>query len=107
MQCSAMSRKVAAPFSAMVILAIAILFAGHARAQVSGATLSGTVSDPSGAVIAGAQLSILNKATGITRTVTTDTAGLYSAPNLQPGPYEVSVSAPGFSVTKQENLTLT
>src|SRR6202790_353673 len=102
MQC-----RVAAPLSAMVILALAILSPTHARAQVSGATLSGTVSDPSGAVIAGAQVSITNKATGIVRTVTTDNAGLYSAPNLQPGPYEVAISAMGFSTTKEQNLTLT
>jgi uncharacterized membrane protein len=54
-----------------------------------------------------AQLSITNKATGIARTVTSDSAGLYSAPNLQPGPYEVTIAATGFSTTKEENITLT
>jgi hypothetical protein len=81
--------------------------ASPAYAQVSGATLSGTITDPSGAVIAGAQVTIANKATGVSRAVTTDTAGLYSAPNLLPGPYEVTIAAPGFSTTKQENITLT
>ncbi len=107
MPCSIVLRRVAATLSVMAILAIANLFTGQASAQVSGATLSGTVTDPSGAVIAGAQVLIANKATGITRTATTDAAGLYAAPNLQPGPYEVTISAPGFSVTKQENITLT
>jgi hypothetical protein len=93
--------------SAVAFLTIATLFTGQARAQVSGATLSGTVTDPSGAVIAAAQVSILNKATGITRTATTDSAGLFAAPNLQPGLYEVTVAAAGFSTTKQENITLT
>src|SRR6266851_2097925 len=93
--------------SAFVILAIAILSASPAYAQVSGATLSGTITDPSGAAIAGAMVAITNKATGVSRDVTTDTAGLYSAPNLLPGPYEVAASASGFSTTKQADLTLT
>jgi hypothetical protein len=93
--------------SAFVILAIAILSASPAYAQVSGATLSGTITDPSGAAIANAKLSITNKATGVTRDVTTDAAGFYSAPNLLPGDYEVSASAPGFSTTKESNITLT
>ena len=100
-------RGVTAPFSVMFILAIAILSANHASAQVSGATLSGTITDPSGAAIAGAKLSIANKATGVTRDVTTDTAGFYSAPNLLPGLYEVTAGSSGFSTAKQSDLTLT
>jgi hypothetical protein len=76
------------------------------RAQVTGATLSGTVTDPSGSIIAGADVAIKNLGTGIVRSVTTDSAGLYSAPNLIPGDYEVSVSAAGFSKAVQSNLTL-
>src|SRR6266853_4322037 len=100
-------RRVTAPFSVMVILAMAILSANQAYAQVSGATLSGTITDPSGAAIAGAKVSVTNRATGVSRVVTRDTAGLYSAPNLLPGPYEVAASASGFSTTKQADLTLT
>ena len=93
--------------SIAVLLALAYLSAGEARAQVAGATLSGTVTDPSGAVIAGAQVVIANKATGVSRTVTTDAAGLYTAPNIQPGDYEVTITAAGFSTTKEQNVTLT
>jgi hypothetical protein len=100
-------RRIAAPFSVMVILAIGILSASNASAQVSGATLSGTITDPSGAAIAGAKVSVTNKATGVIRDVTSDDAGFYSAPNLLPGPYEVAASASGFSTTKQSDLTLT
>jgi hypothetical protein len=89
-----------------VILAIAILSTGQAYAQVSGATLSGTITDPSGAAIAGAKVSITNTATGVTRDVTADAAGFYSAPNLLPGPYDVTVGASGFSTTKEPNITL-
>ena len=94
-------------FSLSVILAITMLSASQARAQVSGARLTGTVTDPSGAAIAGAQVSILNKATGVNRAVVTDSAGLYSAPNLLPGVYDASVSAPGFSTAKELDITLT
>src|ERR1700720_1310157 len=66
-------------------------------AQVTGATLSGTVTDASGAVIANAQVSIKNTATGITKDVTADSAGFCTAPNLPAGPYELKVTAAGFN----------
>jgi hypothetical protein len=75
------------------------------HAQVTGATLSGTVTDASGAVIANAQVSIRNTATGITKDTTTDSAGFYAAPNLPAGPYEVKVTAAGFN-TLVTNVTL-
>src|SRR5579863_3392072 len=103
----ALSHRIPASFSLLVILAIVIFSAGHAYAQVSGATLSGTITDPSGAAIAGAKVSISNKATGVVRDVTTDAAGLYSAPNLLPGVYDVTASASGFSAAKESDITLT
>src|SRR3984893_4407134 len=77
-----------------------------ARAQVTGATLSGTVTDASGAAVPNAQVSIKNTATGLTRDVTTDSAGYYTIPNIVPGVYEVRVSAKGFSTALQSNLNL-
>jgi len=77
-----------------------------AHAQVTGATLTGTVTDPSGGVVAGAQVSARDIATGITREVTTDSAGLYNIPNLIPSMYEVRVTATGFSTSVQSNLQL-
>jgi Carboxypeptidase regulatory-like domain/TonB-dependent Receptor Plug Domain/TonB dependent receptor len=75
------------------------------RAQVTGATLSGTVTDSSGAVIAGAQLSIKDTANGISKDATTDSAGFYTVPNLPAGPYEVKVTAAGFN-TAISSITL-
>jgi len=92
--------------SAFVILAVAILSTSPAYAQVSGATLSGTITDPSGAAIAGAMVTITNKATGVTRAVPADAAGFYSVPNLLPGSYEVTAGSSGFSTAKQSDLTL-
>jgi len=87
-------------------LAVSILFATQLHAQVAGATLSGTVNDPSGAVVPNAQVSARNTATGVARVATTDSAGFYSIPNLLPGNYEVTVTAPGFSTAVQSNIEL-
>jgi hypothetical protein len=78
-----------------------------AYAQVTGATLSGTVRDQSGGVVPSAGISIRNVATGVTRAVKTDTAGFYSAPNLLPGNYEITATAPGFSAQVQSGVVLT
>src|ERR1700730_16967460 len=89
------------------LVAIHILGAGQAYAQVSGATLTGTVKHSSGAVIPNAQVAITDVATGVTRTVSPGSAGLYAAPNLSPGIYEVRVAATGFSTQVQRSITLT
>ncbi len=99
-------RNIATSSVTLFILFIAIFSSIPAKAQVTGATLSGTITDPSGSIIAGAEVSIKNTGTGIVRTVTTDSAGLFSAPNLDPASYEVTVSAAGFSNAVQSNLTL-
>jgi len=76
-------------------------------AQVAGATLAGTVTDPSGAVVPNVKVSITNTATGVVRDITTDEAGFYSAPNLLPGVYDITAVAPGFSTYVQKGFTLT
>src|SRR5215470_15823541 len=86
---------------------ITLLLSAPAHAQVTGATLSGIVTDASGAVIPGVMISIKNMATGVVRIVMADEAGLYSAPNLQAGSYDVTASQPGFSTVRQSNITLT
>jgi hypothetical protein len=91
----------------VVIMAITVLGAGQAYAQVAGATLTGTVKDSSGGVIPNAQVAITDVATAVTRTVSSGGAGLYTAPNLLPGTYEVRVSAMGFSTAVQKGIILT
>src|ERR1700737_364585 len=90
-----------------LLLAMGILLASHADAQISGATLSGTVTDQSGGAIPQATISIKNVATGITRSNTTSAAGFYSAPNLLPGIYEVKAEAQGFTSKLQTGVNLT
>ena len=99
--------KFAFAFTLFAILCITWLFASQARAQVSGATLAGTVTDSSGAVIPNAQVSIKDVSTGVTRNVYSDSAGLYTAPNLLPGTYEIRVTAMGFSTEVHKGITLT
>src|SRR5882762_4698683 len=107
MQPNASRETVNSALSLFMILAISILGAGHAYAQVAGATLTGTVKDSSGAVIPNAQVLITEVATGVTRTVSPVAAGLYTAPNLLPGSYDVRVSVTGFSTQLQKGVTLT
>jgi hypothetical protein len=76
------------------------------RAQVAGGTLSGSITDPSGAVVAKAQVVIKNLATGVATTVTTNSDGYYSAANLLPGEYEVAVSATGFNTGIKKGITI-
>jgi len=87
-------------FLVIVVLAsfaLSCLLVQPSYGQVAGATLSGAVKDPSGAAIPMAQVSIKNVATGVTRNLTTDSVGFYSAPNLLPGDYEVTFTAQGFA----------
>ncbi len=90
-----------------VLTIMGAMWAVPAQAQVSGATLSGIITDASGAAVAEATVSIKNLDTGVVREVTTNSDGFYSAPNLLPGNYEVAVQATGFSKVVQKGITLT
>ena len=103
MKCA--DRKITSILSAMLLLGFCCIFSVPAHAQVTGATLTGTITDPSGGVVTGASITATNTATGISRDVKSDASGFYSIPNLVPGPYEVKVSATGFS-TSAQSITL-
>src|SRR5262245_5298026 len=62
----------------------------------SAAPLSGTVTDPSGAVVQGAAIIVKNEATSATFNATTVNNGTFTIPTLSPGTYTVTVTAPGF-----------
>ena len=100
------SERLRIALSVFFVLAINLFPGVSVHAQVTGATLSGTVTDSSGAVIPGVMVSIKNRATGVARNLTTDEVGFYSAPNLLAGNYDVTASAPGFSTVVQSNIAL-
>jgi hypothetical protein len=86
---------------------IAAFTARPARAQTSAAgQITGTVTDVSHAVIAGAKVTVMDLDTGIAHIFTTNSAGLYAAPFLTPGRYVVSATANNFGTVEAENLTL-
>lgn len=64
-------------------------------------SLKGKVTDPSGAVVPGAQVTIRSQVTQATKTLATDSAGAFSADALEPGTYSVAVEAPGFDKSEQ------
>ncbi|HEV2102695.1 MAG TPA: carboxypeptidase-like regulatory domain-containing protein [Candidatus Acidoferrum sp.] len=71
------------------------------------ATLTGTVTDPSGAVIGAAKVTITELSTGLAYSVTTDATGVYVRPALKPSTYTVQVEAPGFKTAVQRDVLLT
>jgi hypothetical protein len=90
----------------ILVIVIGILLSSQTNAQVTGASLSGTVTDQSGAIVPQAQILIKNVATGIETPASVNKDGLYSSPNLLPGPYQVTASAPGFSPIERTGITL-
>src|SRR5882757_602686 len=82
-----------------------LVSAGACFAQ-STATLSGVVTDPTGAVVPNAQVTVHSLATGLDRQLVTDIAGLNVAPSLVPGDYQVQVKTGGFSQYTVQKVTL-
>ena len=77
----------------------------HARGQQQ-ATLSGIVSDPSGAVIPDASVRVTDNATQVTRTAVTNATGYYLVLNLTPGTYSIAAQKEGFKTATQTGISL-
>ncbi len=88
---------------AMIGFAFVIGFAlgRPASAQSGAGSIQGTVTDPTGAVIADANIHVVNQATGVAVDTTTNSVGFYQVPDLFTGTYAVSVSAPGMKTYTQ------
>src|SRR5712692_4966130 len=84
----------------VVILSIAV------SAQLPTSTLNGTVSDPRGAVVAGAQVVVTSNATGVSKETATGSDGGFAVTNLTPGDYTVRVSASGFGSSEFKEIRL-
>ena len=91
----------------LALLIIILLCVPSLRAQTSGTgALSGTVTDPSGAVIGGAHVSVTNLATARSQSTTTGENGVFKFSLLPPGKYEVKIEASGFTSTEFASITV-
>ncbi len=92
----------------MLTVSVVVLFAlaVSAFAQTNKGTISGTVTDPQGAVVADANVTATNKATGVSRQTTSNEAGVYEIPLLDVGTYTITITKDGFRTVRRENITL-
>lgn len=97
-----MSRKLRASAFALLLL----VFLPAAFSQTIDAILSGTVADPSGAVIPGATVTAVNVNTGVTVRTTANASGTYQMPPLQPGTYRISAENTGFKKAVVSDIVL-
>jgi len=94
----------------LIWILLAVLFSSaivFAQSEIGGATLNGVVTDPSNAVVAGAKITVRNAAIGLTRSMETTNAGLYSFSRLPAGTYDLNVESPGFKTIAQKDIQLT
>ncbi len=91
-------------FAGMIgVLLVLLTLCSSAFAQGTGGTLSGTVTDSGQGAVPGADVTILNNATGQARKLVSNERGFFSAANLSPGSYDVTVSAAGFKIALYKN----
>src|ERR1019366_8703289 len=93
-----MKRLVLFPFLISLALPLA--------AQVDYASLNGTVTDPSGAVVQGARVAAVSSATGFRRETTTSPAGTYQISGLAVGTYTITISRDGFKAAEFKDVEL-
>jgi hypothetical protein len=94
-------------FHRSVFLTASLLIAAAANAQVVGGTISGIITDPAGAVVPEAQITIRNQETGGERHLLSDAAGAYAAPSIPVGVYAISVVREGFAPQTRSGISLT
>ncbi len=89
-----------------LVASLVLLLAVPAMAQRSTATIRGVVSDPTNAVVSGAKVSIKNEDTGLSRSGTTNSSGIYSFSDLPVGSYRLEVEYPGFKAESRSKILL-
>jgi outer membrane receptor protein involved in Fe transport len=101
------SRSISKSFPVLALIFLSVtVFPPPASAQVNTASISGTVADPSGAVIASAQIEARDDATGAVHTAVSGPQGEYTFPFLPVGTYTITCSATGFTSAQHTNVTL-
>jgi hypothetical protein len=86
---------------------VILLVAAFSHAQTFRGSINGTVVDPSGAVVAGAEVKAISNATGVTLSTASTTEGQFSFQDLPLGSYKISVTAPGFQPMNVDNVSVT
>jgi Carboxypeptidase regulatory-like domain len=94
------------PWIALAAVFVMLAATMITSAQSTAGLITGVVSDPSGASVVGATVVVQNGETGLTRTTTTDTSGIYTVPQLPPGMYAVLAKHAGFALEKRPNVRL-
>jgi carboxypeptidase family protein/TonB-dependent receptor-like protein len=94
-------------FTVACVTAIALVTGSVCLAQVAGGTISGSVRDSSGRAIAGALVNVKNSETAILRSIDADNDGIYTAPNLVAGTYQISASKQGFATLVRSGVLVT
>src|SRR5579875_1267045 len=89
------------------ILLVLMAVAASAAGQVVGGTITGDVTDSSGAVVTRADVDVRNEDTGTERVLTTGDSGSFSAPSVPVGAYTVTVTAEGFAPYRRQHVALT
>ncbi|HUB53153.1 MAG TPA: carboxypeptidase regulatory-like domain-containing protein [Terracidiphilus sp.] len=102
----AVPKSVVIPAVNRSVTSFAALQSGAMAAKTASATLSGTVTDTTGAVIPGATVTITESATNLSHTLTTDATGRFTAAGLQPGTYNLDAMARGFKNYRQTNVAV-
>jgi len=91
-------------FLTLVMMLVSAVFIGTINAQSGTTTISGTVADAQGNVVAGAAVNLINAEKGFSRTAMTTEKGSFSFPVIQPGTYRLEVEATGFKKSVQTEI---
>jgi hypothetical protein len=83
-----------------------LFFVSQAAGQTTFGSITGVVTDPSGAVVPGVTVTVTNEGTGLERKVTTSGGGVFNVPSLDVGTYRVTVNAPGFATFERSGVVL-
>ena len=94
-------------FVTLAVIGMTVVWTSVSSAQISTATLSGTVKDPTGAVVPKAKVELKNVGTSVINATVTNQAGAFAFVNLNPGTYTLQASAAGFRTAQVSAFTLT
>ena len=94
------------PLARLALVVSLVCGATFAQSEIGGATLNGTVLDPTGAAVPNAKVIVTNSGTGVSRNTQSNDTGLYSFPRLPVGSYDLTIEAAGFKSSKRTGVML-